>query len=324
MNIESFITYNKSCKKKLVFVWGGGGSFFSEYNNMILAIVFCFEHKIQFAMYNKKEHFIQWNDLFVSFCDKCTDDIHDKYNYRFIEKNKSTISFRIFLYSILLAIKHHNINRIRPYYCHFFENKTLRKLKEEYHFNYFTYDVWFDIRNQDLDEQICVDGIFKGTRRELCREISRIIWCFNSNAQSDIQNITNKYSVDRHFVGLHIRRGDKWIESPLVPIENYMKHIVNDTYKDLFVMSDDYSTVETIMKTYPNYNITTFESPKSLGWSVDIHYSLSQKEWYSTLIPFLASIEIMKKADVILCTISSGIGLYLDLMCHNKVINCDV
>ena len=36
------------------------------------------------------------------------------------------------------------------------------------------------------------------------------------------------------------------------------------------------------------------------------------------------SIEIMKKADVILCTISSGIGLYLDLMCHNKVINCDV
>ena len=35
MNIESFITYNKSCKKKLVFVWGGGGGFFSEYNNCV-------------------------------------------------------------------------------------------------------------------------------------------------------------------------------------------------------------------------------------------------------------------------------------------------
>ena len=72
-------------QKRLVYNLGSEAGFFSEYNNMILAILYCLKHNINFVLYSKKANFgidKGWQDYFMPFCEETEDIRHSKYNIR--------------------------------------------------------------------------------------------------------------------------------------------------------------------------------------------------------------------------------------------------
>jgi hypothetical protein len=83
--IARYNALNNSFKHTLVFHVGASAGFFSEYNCMILAMLYCLKNKIRFVLYSKDANFGHkdgWNDFFEPFCEQTTCFIHHRFNVR--------------------------------------------------------------------------------------------------------------------------------------------------------------------------------------------------------------------------------------------------
>lgn len=68
---EAYQKVNEKFESVLVFHVGESAGFFSEYNCMILVMLYCLQHKIQFKLYSRDANFGYekgWTDFFESFC----------------------------------------------------------------------------------------------------------------------------------------------------------------------------------------------------------------------------------------------------------------
>ena len=68
---EAYRKVNEKFESVLVFHVGESAGFFSEYNCMILVMLYCLQHKIQFKLYSRDANFGYekgWTDFFESFC----------------------------------------------------------------------------------------------------------------------------------------------------------------------------------------------------------------------------------------------------------------
>ena len=57
IDTKKYFEINNSFSQKLVYHLGSEAGFFSEYNNMILAMLYCLKHKIKFVLYSKDANF---------------------------------------------------------------------------------------------------------------------------------------------------------------------------------------------------------------------------------------------------------------------------
>ena len=68
--LDLYHRVNDRSSPRFVYHLGGDSGFFSEYNNMILAILYCLDKKIRFSIYSKDANFKYkegWNDYFSPF-----------------------------------------------------------------------------------------------------------------------------------------------------------------------------------------------------------------------------------------------------------------
>lgn len=57
MSIDEYRRINKSFKRVLIFKIGLNSGFFSEYNNMILAMLYCLENRFKFKLSSNGANF---------------------------------------------------------------------------------------------------------------------------------------------------------------------------------------------------------------------------------------------------------------------------
>lgn len=73
-------------KRQLVFHLGHSAGFYSEFNNMVLAILYCHKHNIDFKLYSADANFRVkngWQDYFLPFCNESHNPVHHYINHRF-------------------------------------------------------------------------------------------------------------------------------------------------------------------------------------------------------------------------------------------------
>ena len=123
--IINYIELNNSFERKLTFHLGAEAGFFSEINNMILAIIFCLENEIKFTLYSKRGNFSYskgWNDFFFPFCDQTKFYLHSRYNRR--------------------AYQMKNAKKLPPHLL-----KTLTRT------DFLTQDIWDSFRKQEFSRK---------------------------------------------------------------------------------------------------------------------------------------------------------------------------
>ena len=73
LTFERYQALNRTFRKELIFHLGSDAGFYSEFNNMILAIIYCLQYHIKFSNvifgceFKYKEG---WRDFFMPFCDE--------------------------------------------------------------------------------------------------------------------------------------------------------------------------------------------------------------------------------------------------------------
>ena len=85
MELYRYQCFNSSLRYRFIYRLGGSTGFFSEYNNMVLAIHYCLINKIQFVLESEDANFSSgegWREFFLPFCKEIKNKWLHKYNYR--------------------------------------------------------------------------------------------------------------------------------------------------------------------------------------------------------------------------------------------------
>lgn len=303
LNVKEYNQINNSFNKKLVFRIGDSAGFFSEYNNMILAIHYCLINKIRFILNSKNANFSHkngWEDFFIPFT--------KEYNFSLLQVYNS---------------------RTKPSY----RNKTDRYIYNLYRkirgINYFTYNLFERIRQeQSINKIYHVDELnLHGTLLENCSAIHKMIWNYQSSVKNEIENIKSQVYIKKPYVGFHIRSGDKFTEYERLETTEYMeKYQQFSKYnnKNAFVLTDDFRVFLSLVEKYPDWNFSTLCKKNETGYIHVEFLKKSKEEQKEDLFKLLASMEILEESELFIGTYSSNPGMNMGFrMNPSKVVGVD-
>lgn len=285
---ESFI--DRVCTFKI----GKGAGFFSEYNNMILAMAYCLVHHIRFQITSENANFNPkkgWTGFFLPFCK----DVKDERRHYVTANWESTLK-RIILHRDLKAI-----SSLYPY---------LWPWKHEMR----TQDVFGKCRDRKLvNRTFEIPSIgFRGSLQQLCTQLVNMTWRYNEETQKRIDELIAPLNLPKEYAAIHVRRGDKATEVQHTPVQDYMDKL-GDGCRNLFVATDDYSVVEEIRELYPEWVIWTLCTTSERGYMQSAADKESVEEKERNMITLFATIEVLNNATKFVGTYSSNIGMFMGM-----------
>ena len=268
-----------------VFRIGIDAGFFSEYNNMILAYLYCKENNIDFSLYSENANFAfkyGWEDYFLPFCPKVTDPIHQQINIR----------------------GHHPMSRLNKMRTLFFKLRH-RGIS-------LTQDLWFKYRDWDFAKQKF--GVDKVDLQTAAGLLVKETWRYNEQTQQEIDARIKELNLPDQYVGVHIRGGDKFIEARLMEVNQYVEKIesVSDI-KSIFVLTDDYRIIDSLCELRPSWQIYTLCRPEERGYFHEQFEKVNLEQRKEDHLKLFSSIEVLAKAASFVGTYTSNPGMYLGM-----------
>ena len=271
--IKKYNKINSSYDKKCIFYVGHSAGFFSEFNNMVLAIIYCLLNKIEFKLYSKTANFssngLGWEEFFIPLCTQAYDEFNKYYNFRY--------------------------------------GKDIEKVEADFYkqyanIDYFTQDV-FDVSRSTLKtlKNIHINELeINGNFKEVFGLIAKNIYKFNDNTKQEIYDLIKNLNLPKNYVAVHIRSGDKITEASLISYDTYMEAVKKySDLKDIFIFTDDYSIVDKIIKEYGNtYNIYTLTNKNEKGYYLHQLNEKSNNEKHKEFIKLFAMIEVCRQANI--------------------------
>lgn len=294
---DIYQSLNKSFKEKeLVFFVGCDAGFFSEYNNMILAMLYCLENRIQFKICAGPTNFHQsegWNGFFLPFSDQIKNNgAHYRATFLWKSQLKAIPKYRS-LSGLVNFLPQNMIKR----------NVLL------------TQDVFSLSRNsqQTLKTFVIPELGINGSLQEACSKLIEITWRYNEETQKKIDELKTSINMPDNYIGFHIRGGDKFMEHKIELIEAYFAKVNNTEVKTAFVLTDDYSTIQEINRLYPRWRVETLCRKEEKGYFHADFLSESEELQEQKYLRLFASIDILAQADQFVGTYSSNPGMYLGM-----------
>lgn len=284
-----FKKFNESHLKTLVFHFGVDAGFFSEVNNMVLAMFYCLNQKIRFSLYDRDAWFSKegWTEFFEPFCQTVKKPVHQKINSRMgqpVNKFHRFVTRKIYK---------------------FFQPRV-----------YLTHELWNHFRDTELTQQqfSLPELAVRGSLREGCGELIKMIWRYNPETKACITNLVRQIDLTEKYIGFHIRGGDKFREDQLHPAADYFtKSIEVSDCRTAFVLTDDYRMIETIREMYPEWKIYTLCRQEERGY---YHQEFMQRDktWIrQQTLRLLASTDILARAEYFIGTFSSNPGMFMGM-----------
>lgn len=279
-------------KDKLIFHLGHSAGFYSEFNNMVLAILYCKQHSIDFRLYSADANFgirKGWRDYFLPFCAENKNPIHHFINHRF---NVPKGGKRKLLYDTYKLL---------------FPNTFL------------TSELWNQFRHIDNLELTTAEV------KQLSYNIINGIYRFNPTTQQTIDKTIASLNVCEPFVGFHIRGGDKTAEHDIISVDNYIYRAEKESnIRNGFIYTDDYRFFETICEKYPQWHFFTLTPNEDKGYYHNEFMKLGSEAKAKKLIIMFASMELLCQANRTYCTFSSNIGMFLGMRIGDRAVGIDM
>jgi hypothetical protein len=286
--LNSYSQLNQSFrKKKLVYRLGQVAGFFSEYNNMILAMLYCLENQIRFVLASKDATFRYhrgWADYFQPFCRE------DWLPYQRHNPRVTTVSKARDPRTIL-----HHLLRPRTF---------------------LTYELWDAFRDKGREQKhfyIPALGI-DGDLLEACRVLVRLTWKYNAATQAVVDRIMAGVQLPEDYIGLHIRSGDKSRETALLHVREYVEKARSlSPLRTFFVLTDDYGMIEEMHDCYPDVAIHTLCRPDERGY---VHETFCRQDKIlrrEALWKLFASVELLGRAQFFIGTYTANPGMFLGM-----------
>ena len=129
---------------------------------------------------------------------------------------------------------------------------------------------------------------------------------YKSKVEEEIEYLKEKYEIEnfKNLVALHLRRGDKIVESSYLTHEFIFKYVEeNSLGKHFFVTSDDLEYIHEVEEKYPQYNFIYYSEEKRYGNQkmsntdmVSMNPALKEQE----TLTFVKNVEILKQCKCVI------------------------
>lgn len=289
--LDAYTKLNNSFSKTFVFHVGVNAGFFSEFNNMILAMLYCLKHKIKFMLYSDDANFKIKNgytDIFELFCLELHDERMSRLNFRWYDETNRCLK------------------------------KEVNDLKRELNVDYFTQDLWKKFCNNftQFNYYNIPELEIKGFTQVAAYQLLRFVWKFNSEILNKIEDRTAsiKDSLNELYTGFHIRGGDKVIEANLIAGENYIEKAIKDNSpKTAFILTDDYRIFESVSNKYSDWTFYTLCGQNERGYFHEEYMKLTESQKFDQLINLISSVELLSKSQRFYGSYTSNPGMFLGM-----------
>lgn len=278
--------------KRMIYHVGAYCGFYSEFNSMVLAILYCRRHGINFKIYSKDAIFSindGWNDYFLPFCKESHFPLHHRINLRGRKPTGRKNRLLLQIYKTLFP-------------------KTA-----------LTFELWDTFRNIDHTELSTEE-----TRQQSGRIIDEI-YRFNPQTTQRIEQMIDSLDMHGPYIGFHIRGGDKKFEHDLLSIDKYISQAEElSNIRQGVISTDDYRNFEALCKQYPNWKFYTLTPQTNQGYYQDQFTKLTPQQRYEELLIMFASMELLSRSELTICTFSSNIGMFLGMRIGDRAIGIDM
>lgn len=298
MELSQYNSYNSSFRKKFIYRLGGSTGFFSEYNNMVLAMHYCLINQLQFVLESEGANFSikdGWNDFYRPFCY----EIKNKWLRRFNYRNK-------------------------PAYKNRYEWACFNLYKRIHPNTILMYSLFDTIRGMKNDRTYSIPevGLF-GSLLDNCREIHKMIWRYNEPTEKRISALIHNLHLPKRYVGIHIRLGDKNEEAKLFDPIEYMELARRfSDEKEVFVLTDDYRAIISLKQSYPDYRFYTLCMENEMGYSLSGLMKKSKSEQMESYFRLWASMDVLEQSILFVGTYSANPGMNMGFRLAENQIKC--
>lgn len=272
----------KGKRRKLIYNLGRRG-FFSEINNMIIAKIFAEEHHWDFEVNS-----FYWNCRYKK-------GLRDYFYIELQEYNNIFSAQMVRGKNVawnLHALFYLGVTTLNNIYKFFNSNIILGS------------DVYQSFRALPYLNQIDV------TRFQ--NEMKRVLR-LNDSLEYLFINQFNLLGMHRSFLGVHIRRGDKITTGEMqnIPLSQYIEAIKQSQYKDIYIATDDYTSIDFIKRQLQSSDFQIYCNPLlsiSSGFSEGKFNRSSKENRYKETCSLLFDIFVLCKASFFIGTYSSNLS----------------
>ena len=287
--VERYRAINESFNDKLVFRFGYEAGFFSEYNNLILAMAYCLKRGIRFTMYSENAWFSNkgWTEFFEPFCREEKARIHLKINTREVPPPPGKRMRLLTGWSKLL-----------------------------YGIDHFTWELWKEFRDRAMEQEsfMISDLGIEGHLRNACKVLCEITWRYNDNSRKEVGAVIESAGLPERYLGFHIRGGDKFKEDDLQPAGRYFNEIKSRSdCRNAFILTDDYRIIDTIRNEYPDWALYTLCRAEERGYYHQDFMKRDPEHIREQTLRLFASTDILRKSEYFIGTFTSNPGMYLGM-----------
>lgn len=297
--IRKYNTLNNSFKKKFIYRLGSQVGFFSEFNSLVLAMLYCVQNDLQFILSSKAGNFAYkqgWTDYFKPFCKETNSNFHIKHN-------------------------------VRPFYASFPRRKHLINVYKILSNSYLLQDLWPKFHNAKFAEnQFNIDKLhINGSFLTAAKKIIEEIWVFQPHIQDTINTTIRNLKLSDHYYSFHIRGGDKVTEARIYSIQSYIDALTTVVGSDklkkctIYVATDDFNNITNLKNAYPHLNIISLCRPSTRGHNQAEFNSQTNEKKFNLMMDLLTEIEILSKSTEFVGTSSSNIGMFMGMRRGNSV-----
>jgi len=299
--IDKYNKLNNSFKKNYIFHIGAEAGFYSEFNNMVYAILYCLKYKYKFILYSREANFRinkGWEDFFEPFCHTTDTILLNRLNTRTTAPSlnrKQKIQYKLFKL--------------------FYPNTLL------------TYQLWpyFFCPAFEKETFVIPELGINGSLRDAARIIVNMIYRPNRILKTDVQNTLDNLQLPNEYISINVRRGDKNTEFDYVSIETFINAIKEKSKcKNLFIFTDDYSVIEelNVINTIEQYKLYYLVNKDDRGYVHKNFGKLKITEKYSNLLKMFTSVEIMSNAQISFGSFTNNPGFFLGMrMSEDKFVS---
>lgn len=291
---ENYIKTNNSFKKKELIYPLSSRGFFSEINNLALAVLYCMEEKINFKICTKKWVSGEWQDYF--------EPIFDEYN--------GIIPIPDDMYVVRRKDLYYN------FYHKFIKRRTLVQT-----------DVWHKMHQADfINRTFNIPSLgIKGSIYDAKKQIFTLILNYNLLIQEKLNFfIDSEILFIKESCGIHIRRGDKVFnknnEAEFKEVHEYIDKAlsIEPNINKFSICTDDFTVIEELKIKYPYFHFYTLCNSKKRGYIQKNFNALKKKnEKEEEVVSILTDSQILIHSKLFIGTYSSNISRFVCIMRNN-------
>ena len=288
--IEEYRRLNESYPKKLYFHLGVNAGFFSEFNNMVLAMLYCLDEGIQFVLYSADANFrtkLGWRDFLRALLPRDGGCVPPREQLPLAEDLSSASK----------------------------ATALLRK-KKRLGFDYLTHDVWRKFKSARFAAKrfVIPELGIDGDILDALLVIHRVAWRYNEATGLAVEAKKAALELPESYIGLHIRGGDKVIEHDVYGPERYIEAAkALSPIRRAFVLTDDYTIFERLESEYPDWKFWTTCRPGERGYFHDEYQKLDAAAKADQLMNLFAAMDILGGAEHFIGTFSSNPGMNMGM-----------